>query len=79
VRTLLAGIVPVALLGAACGLGTGVYLSRFIEVVLFGVTALDPWSIALPLTALLATAVAAVILPAWRAARVDPVIALRNE
>lgn len=72
-----AGITTLA--GIACGLAGGLYASRFVASLLFDVVALDVWSITLPLGALLAAALLASILPAWRAARVNPVIALRHE
>ena len=37
------------------------------------------WSLALPLGTLLLAAVVAAVVPAWRAARINPVIALRSE
>jgi hypothetical protein len=78
VRSVLADTAGTTLIGAACGLAGGLYASRFVEM-MFEVAALDVWSLALPLgTPLLAALVAAAV-PAWRAARVDPVIALRNE
>jgi putative ABC transport system permease protein len=67
------------LTGAAAGLAAALYLSRFVEAMLFEVTPLDFWSLALPLGALLLAAVLAAMLPALRVARVDPVIALRYE
>jgi putative ABC transport system permease protein len=68
-----------AMAGAAFGLAAALYLSRFVETLLFEVTALDFWSVALPLAALLPAALLAAALPALRVARVDPVIALRYE
>ena len=65
--------------GPAVGLAGGLYLSRFVEALLFEVTPLDFWSLALPLGTLLLTALLAAALPALRAARVDPVVALRYE
>ena len=67
------------LIGAACGLAGGLYASRFVESLLFEVAPRDFWSLALPLGTLLLAALLAAAVPAWRAARVDPVIALRNE
>ena len=57
----------------------GSTLSRFVKALLFEVTPLDFWSLALPLGTLLLAALLAAALPALRAARVDPVIALRYE
>jgi ABC-type antimicrobial peptide transport system permease subunit len=45
---------------------------------LFEVAPLDISSLGLPLGTLFLTALAAAAVPAWRAARVDPIIVLRN-
>ena len=79
VRSVLADTAGTTLLGAACGLAGGLYASRFVETMLFEVAALEVSSLALPLGTLLLAALVAAAVPAWRAARVDPVIALRNE
>jgi predicted permease len=79
VRSVLTDSARTTLIGAACGLAGGLYASRFVETMLFEVAPLDVWSLALPLGTLLLTALVAAAVPAWRAARVDPVIALRNE
>jgi ABC-type antimicrobial peptide transport system permease subunit len=60
-------------------LAGGLYLSRFVQSLLFEVTPLNVWSFAVPLTTLLLAAVLAGTLPAYRAARVDPAIALRYD
>jgi putative ABC transport system permease protein len=79
VRSVLADTAGTTVIGAACGLAGGLYMSRFVEMLLFEVAARDVWSLALPLGTLLLAAFVAAVVPAWRAARVDPVIALRNE
>jgi predicted permease len=79
VRPVLADTATTTLFGAVCGLAGGLYAARFVETMLFEVTALDVSSLALPLGTLLLAALVAAAVPAWRAARVDPVIALRNE
>jgi predicted permease len=79
VRTVIADTGIAVLAGAACGLTGGVYVSRFAQSLLFEVTPFDFWSLALPIGMLLAAASLAAALPASRAARVDPVIALRSE
>jgi putative ABC transport system permease protein len=79
VRSVLADTASTTLVGAACGLAGGLYASRFVETMLFEVAPLDVSSLALPLGTLLLTALVAAAVPAWRAACVDPVIALRNE
>ncbi len=79
VRSVLADTAGTTLIGAACGLAGGLYASRFVETMLFEVAAFEVSSLALPLGTLLLAALVAAAVPAWRAARVDPVIALRSE
>lgn len=79
ISTVMADAGVSVLVGAACGLAGGLYLSRFVEALLFEVTPLEFWSLALPLGTLSLAALVAAILPARRATRVDPVIALRYE
>jgi putative ABC transport system permease protein len=79
IRTVMAETGGAALAGTAGGLAAALYLSRFVEALLFEVTPLDFWSLALPLGTLLLAALLAAALPAVRAARVDPIIALRYE
>jgi ABC-type antimicrobial peptide transport system permease subunit len=69
----------VALVGVAIGVASAFGLTRFIASFLFGVAARDPMVfVAVPLL-LSGVALLGVWLPARRAARVDPVIALRIE
>jgi ABC-type antimicrobial peptide transport system permease subunit len=65
----------------AAGIGVGIVaslgLTRLIESQLFGVRPSDPLTLTLVFVLMSAVAVAAAWLPARRAARVDPVVALR--
>jgi putative ABC transport system permease protein len=79
VRTVLADAGGAVIAGTAVGLAGGIYASRFVKALVFEVTPLDFWSLAVPLGTLLLAAVLAAALPALRASRVDPVIALRYE
>jgi putative ABC transport system permease protein len=69
----------VALAGVAIGLGSAFGLTRLIATFLFGVTTRDPFVFVSVPVLLTAVALAGVWLPARRAARVDPVVALRME
>ena len=67
------------LIGVAIGLGLAFWLTTFIASFLFGVRAWDPGVfVGIPLL-LSVVALLAVWLPAQRASRVDPIIALRYE
>jgi len=65
--------------GLAIGLAVAAALTRLIESMLFGVKPLDPVSFALAAFVLGAVALVACLLPARRAARVDPLAALHSE
>ena len=65
--------------GLAIGVGGALMLTRLMTGVLYGVTATDPLTFAMVGTVLLVVAALASWLPARRAARVDPVEALRSD
>jgi ABC-type antimicrobial peptide transport system permease subunit len=69
--------VRLALVGVALGLGGAFWLAKFITAFLFGVTAKDPVAFAGVPVLLSAIAFLSVWLPARRASKVDPIVALR--
>jgi predicted permease len=66
------------LLGSVLGIGAALALARLLSSFLYGVSAVDPWSLAGATLALLAVGVAAALLPAWRASRLDPAAVFRE-
>ncbi|MGA7255314.1 MAG: ABC transporter permease [Terracidiphilus sp.] len=66
-------------LGVVLGLGGAALASRAVASLLFGTSSLDPLTYAAVATLLLAVAVIACLVPARRAALVDPLEALRSE
>ena len=68
-----------ALIGVAIGVGAALGLTRLMANQLFGVSAHDPLTFAGVAMLLIIVAVAACYIPARRALRVDPIIALRCE
>ena len=72
------GMAPVAL-GGLAGLIAAALAARALRTMLFGVTPLDPVSFAAAPALLAAVALLACYLPARRATRVDPLVALRDE
>jgi putative ABC transport system permease protein len=64
--------------GAGLGLLASLALGRVIASFLFGIDATDPLTLVSVVAALLAVATVASYLPARRAARLDPVLAIRN-
>jgi putative ABC transport system permease protein len=65
-------------IGAGIGVIAALVLTRFLQSALFGVSATDAASFAGALTIALGGVVIATVIPAWRAARTDPMIALRH-
>ena len=78
-RLVVGSALRLVIVGVAVGLVGAVALSRSIESLLFGVAPLDPQTYVAAGLSLVAVGLAAASLPAARAARIDPVRALRLE
>jgi putative ABC transport system permease protein len=72
------GAFPV-LIGILVGLGGAIGLARFIQSMLFATDPIDALTLAGVSVLFAAVALMACIVPAWRAARVDPMVALRQD
>jgi putative ABC transport system permease protein len=68
-----------ALLGALIGLGGAYLVGRVMQSTLYGVGAMDGRAFGALSLLLLAVALLACLVPAWRASRVEPMVALRSE
>ena len=68
-----------ALAGLALGLASAMVLSRLLTRFLYGITPNDPVTYGMAAVLVGGVALAACAIPAWRAARVDPMVALRYE
>lgn len=68
-----------ALFGTVLGLAAAAGLARLMKTLLFGVSATDPFTFAAVAIVLMIVAAAACYMPARRAMRVDPMVALRHE
>jgi predicted permease len=69
----------VAIAGTALGAPTAIWLAGVVRAQLFGVSPRDPVTLAAAAGGLIVVAVAAGYIPARRASRVDPAVALRQE
>ncbi len=78
-RLLLLEGLGVTLFGVVLGLAGALLLSRVMAGYVYGITATDPITFAAASGLLTAVALLASYIPARRAARVDPVAALRHE
>jgi ABC-type antimicrobial peptide transport system permease subunit len=80
-RTILAGVLQsaarLAIIGILIGLPISLLLTRTVKSMLSGVAPTDPVSIASAALILIATALAAALIPGLRATKVDPMAALR--
>jgi len=65
--------------GVAIGLAGALATGRFVESVLYGLSTTDTWTISAAIGATILVSLAAGYLPARRASRVDPMVALRYE
>lgn len=83
-RTRLIGMVllralALVVVGVALGVPAAWMLSRFVKSMLFGLEPADPTTTGTAVLLLATAALVAAYLPAWRASRVDPLVALRHE
>ena len=69
----------IAALGAGAGLGAALFAARALASFLYGTSPRDPWVLAGSVGALIVIAGAASLLPALRAARIEPMTAIRCE
>ncbi|MGH9769680.1 MAG: ABC transporter permease [Blastocatellia bacterium] len=72
-------IFALGLVGVAIGVPLALVGSRFVQSFLFGIKPNDPLTILIAVLVLFAAAFVASYVPAWRASRIDPMVALRHE
>jgi ABC-type antimicrobial peptide transport system permease subunit len=65
--------------GLVIGIAGALVSTRLAESLLFGISRLDPATYAGALLLLLAVSACATLVPAWRAARIDPAVTLRTD
>jgi ABC-type antimicrobial peptide transport system permease subunit len=70
---------PMVASGLIVGLGAALVLTRFVRTILYEISPNDPATFAVVAITLATVAVAGALVPARRASRVDPVIAIRSE
>jgi predicted permease len=78
-RLIIARGITLTLVGLVVGGAGGLALTRLISSLLYGLTPTDPLTLGVVVAILVALGVAACYVPARRAARVDPAVALRFE
>jgi len=79
VRMVAAGGLKLVGLGLIIGMAAAFVLTRWMEKILYGVKATDPATYALVAAVLIGVATLACVIPARRAASIDPMVALRDE
>ncbi|HYT67773.1 MAG TPA: ABC transporter permease [Vicinamibacterales bacterium] len=65
--------------GAVLGVAGGLLVGRELRSQLHDISPADPWSVAAGTAVLVSVALASSLIPAWRASRVDPAVALREQ
>jgi ABC-type antimicrobial peptide transport system permease subunit len=66
-------------IGLAVGIPAAMALGRFVSAQLYGIQPNDPWMAGWTMMLLTAVSTAAGLIPAHRASRIDPILALRYE
>jgi ABC-type antimicrobial peptide transport system permease subunit len=66
-------------IGLAVGIPSALALGRFVSSQLYGIEGRDPWTAIATVILLAAVSAAAGMIPAHRASRIDPILALRYE
>ncbi|MCP5110585.1 MAG: FtsX-like permease family protein, partial [bacterium] len=66
-------------IGLAIGVPSAFGLGRFVSSQLYGIEGSDPWIAAIAMVVLIAVSSAAGFIPAQRASRINPILALRYE
>jgi len=79
VRLVMRNVLLLVALGVGIGLTAALATTRYVSSLLFGLTPNDPLTIALATLLMIGVAALAGYLPARRAARVDPLTALRHD
>jgi len=79
VQLVLGEVARMVIVGVILGAVAAVASTRLVRSLLYGLSASDPATVIVSVVILTVVAVAAGALPAWRAARVDPIAALREE
>jgi len=79
VRMVLAEVGRIGAAGVALGIALSLAVTRLLATFLFDLSATDPVTLGLAATVLGAGALVAGTLPAWRAARLDPMVTLRED
>jgi putative ABC transport system permease protein len=78
-RLVVGGGMALTAVGLVIGLATALALTRVVSSLLYGISATDPLTFFVVAIALAGVALGACFVPAMRAAKVDPMVALRYE
>ena len=78
-RVVLADGLKLAIIGVAAGIAMAATMSGLVHGMLYGITALDAPTYAAAALVVIIIAMAACVLPAWRATRADVLTVLRSD